>query len=68
MGKHDVLAENPDQTCTRLVARQVPDDYGDAVMTSQPCGALVPPGQMFCHRCEAEVRARRAAEVESDAA
>lgn len=57
-----------DQTCTRPVPRQVPDDYGDLVVVVQPCGALVEPGQMFCARCDLEIRAQRAAELETDAA
>lgn len=55
-----------DQTCTRLIERQVPDDYGDLVIAIRTCGSLVPPGQMFCDRCEDEIRARRAAELESE--
>lgn len=57
-----------DQTCTRRVQRQVADDYGDLVTVVQPCGALVDPGQMFCSRCDLEIRAQRASELENDAA
>lgn len=62
------MASCLDQTCTRPVPRQVPDDYGDLVVVVQPCGSLVEPGQMFCSRCHLEIRAQRAAELESDTA